>query len=65
MFDVLVYNENTFQNVTFRTGLSKKQAKELVKDLRKQGKKAQLKSAKGLATTEEIFIPEEGDGDEI
>lgn len=62
MFDVLVYNENTFSNVTYRSGLTKKQAKELVKELRKQGKKAQIKSAKGVAHTEEIFIPEEGDG---
>ena len=62
MFDVLVYNENTFQNVTYRTGLKKSDAKKVVKELRKLGKKVQLKTSKGEAQTVEITIPEEDDG---
>lgn len=59
MFDVLVYNENTFQNVVYRNGVSKSEAKKTIKELRKAGKKCQLKSSKGEAQTVDIALPEQ------
>lgn len=49
LFDVLVHDTKKLQDVVFRGGLVKSDAKKLVRELRERGHKAQLATAKNRA----------------
>jgi len=46
VFDVLVFSDSVGRDVPYRTGLGKRDAKRLVKDLRSKGKKAHFVSSR-------------------
>jgi len=58
MFDVLVYNDKTMTNSVYRNGIPKSEAKKTVKELKKNGFKAQLVTSKGEKETVSLSIPE-------
>lgn len=61
LYDVVV--TKGVENHTFRNGISKGDAKKLVKELRKQGWKAQLVTCKGIKETFSIE-PQNSDEDD-
>lgn len=63
MFDVLVYNAKTMQDVVYRNAIPKSDAKRLVKNLKKNGYKAQLVTSKGQRD-ENFFNIEKPETDE-
>lgn len=56
LYDVVV--TKGVENHTFRNGISKGDAKKLVKELRKQGWKAQLVTCKGVKETASLEVSE-------
>lgn len=62
LFDVLVHDAKKLQDVVFRGGLVKSDAKKLVKELREKGHKAQLATCKNRA--EANILLEETAGEE-
>jgi hypothetical protein len=59
--DVLVYNPKTFRNEVYKNGITKSDAKKLMKELRQKGFKPQLVTCKGTKETADIVIPENDD----
>lgn len=64
VFDVLVFDARTGQNKVFRNQIKKHLAKDLVKDLREKGFKAQLVTSKGQTAESVIEIPEDEEVEE-
>lgn len=59
MFDVVVFSDNAGRDVVYRTGLEKRDAKRLVKELKKKGKKAHFVSSRNEMDENAILVDAE------
>lgn len=59
MFDVLVFSDNAGRDVVYRSGLDKRDAKKLVKELKKKGKKSHFVSCRDEVRTDANIVDDE------
>ncbi len=63
LFDVLVHDPKKLQDVVYRSGLVKSDAKKMVKELKQKGHKAQLATSKNRSEAG-ISLEEQTDSEE-
>lgn len=58
LFDVMVYDDKRMQNMVYRTGLVKRDAKNLAKQLQQKGFKSHVLTSRGNREQSDIRIEE-------